>query len=59
MKYRWHICRFDSTEHLTGKQRTYQNIKEAALKALLFGFTLSILLLDAIFTELKRLADKG
>ncbi len=29
----FHICRFDSTEHLVGKQRTYENIKTAALAA--------------------------
>ena len=33
MTYRVHIDRFDSTEHLVGKQRTYENIKEAALRA--------------------------
>lgn len=30
---RVHIDRFDSTEHLTGKKRTYQAVKEAALAA--------------------------
>lgn len=33
MKYRWHICQFDTTEHLRGKKRTYEAVKEAALAA--------------------------
>ncbi len=27
------ICRFDSVSHLRGKNRTYQNIKQAVIKA--------------------------
>jgi hypothetical protein len=32
-KYGWHICRFDSAEHLTGKKRTYEAVKAAVLEA--------------------------
>lgn len=28
-----HICRFDSAEHLAGKKRTYEAVKEAVLEA--------------------------
>ncbi len=28
-----HICRFDSTEHITGKNRTYEAVKAAVLEA--------------------------
>lgn len=32
-KHGWHICRFDSAEHLTGKKRTYEAVKAAVLEA--------------------------
>lgn len=28
-----HICRFDSAEHLRGRARTYEAVREAVLKA--------------------------
>lgn len=28
-----HICRFDSADHLTGKQRTYESVKSAVIAA--------------------------
>jgi len=32
-KHGFHICRFDSAEHLTGKKRTYEAVKAAVLEA--------------------------
>jgi hypothetical protein len=29
----FHVCRFDSAEHLTGKKRTYKSVKTAVLEA--------------------------
>jgi hypothetical protein len=29
----FHICRFDSAEHLVGKKRTYESVKAAVLEA--------------------------
>jgi hypothetical protein len=32
-KYRVHLCRFDSADHLQGKKRTYESVKAAVLEA--------------------------
>jgi hypothetical protein len=58
-RYGWHIDRFDSTEHLRGKERTYENIKAAALAAGRFStFEASANPKNAaIFTRLMRDPD--
>lgn len=32
-KYGFVICRFDSAEHLTGEQRTYESVKACVIEA--------------------------
>ena len=32
-KYQFHICSFESADHLKGKKRTYEAVKAAVLKA--------------------------
>ena len=51
-----HICRFDSTEQLHGKARTYEAVKAAALKAGRFStFEASSTAKNAVlFTDLMR-----
>lgn len=29
----WHVCQFETTEHLRGKKRTYEAVKTAVLEA--------------------------
>lgn len=50
------VCRFDSTEHLTGKRRTYEAVKAAALEAGRFSVfeATSTPKNAALFTQLCR-----
>ena len=54
-----HVCRFDSTEHLTGKRRTYASVKAAALVAGRFSvFEATATHRNAVlFTDLLRDPD--
>ena len=50
-----HLCRFDTVSDLVGKQRTYENIKKAVLKAGRFScFDVNTKKDGIIFTKLCK-----
>lgn len=57
-KYQWHICSFESADHLKGKKRTYEAVKAAVLEAGRFStFEVNTAKDAAIFTRLCKDPD--